>query len=180
MIPIYLVSFLWGFAEATFFFIVPDVWLTAVALKSGGKKLLSAVGFSVLGALSGGILIYWLAGYFQNQIFSFFDHIPGIQTKLIEEARQIMARHSLMALPIGILQGIPYKIFAAEWRLEGGNLAFFLGMSIVARAGRFLLAVGITRWICVVSEARTQNWKEMRMILLIIFWIIFYLLYFFL
>lgn len=179
MIPIYLVSFLWGVAEATFFFIVPDVWLTAVALKSGGKKLLSAVGFSVLGALIGGILIYWLAGYFQNQIFSFFEHIPGIQMNLIEEAKQITAQHGLMALPIGVFQGIPYKIFAAAWRLEGGNLAFFVGMSIVARAGRFLLAVGITRWICIVSEARIQNWKEMRMILMIAFWVIFYLFYFF-
>jgi len=179
MTVIDLVSFLWGFAEATFFFIVPDVWLTVLAVKSGGKKLLSAVGFSVLGALVGGILIYWITGSFQSRIFSFFDHIPGIQMKLIEEAQQIMAKHGLIALPIGVFQGIPYKIFAAEWHLQGGSLAFFVLMSIVARGGRFLFVVGITRWICAVCEARVQNWKEARMILLAGFWIIFYLFYFF-
>ena len=179
MTAAYLVSFLWGFAEATVFFIVPDVWLTALALKSRGKKLFFAVGFSVLGALAGGILIYWAAGHSQSQIFSLFDRIPGIQMNLIEDARQMMTRHGLMALPIGIFQGIPYKIFAAQWCLEGGSLPPFLLMSVVARAGRFLFAVGITRLICSVSEARIKNWKEIRMGLLISFWVIFYLFYFF-
>jgi len=31
------VAGLWGFAEATLFFLVPDIWLTAIAVRRGSN-----------------------------------------------------------------------------------------------------------------------------------------------
>lgn len=46
-----IASLLWGFSEATLFFIIPDVLLSAIALKSG-KKAFKAC-FYALASISG-------------------------------------------------------------------------------------------------------------------------------
>src|SRR5690606_1189122 len=51
------VSLLWGFAEATVFFVVPDVWISRLALSSWPAAL-RACGFALVGALAGGALLY--------------------------------------------------------------------------------------------------------------------------
>ena len=55
------VAFFWGLAEATLFFIVPDVWLTSISRHRLDKVKYQAIGFTILGALIGGTIIYWLA-----------------------------------------------------------------------------------------------------------------------
>jgi len=45
-----LISFIWGFAEATFFFFIPDIYLTRVAL-SQPKKAYLACCYATLGAI---------------------------------------------------------------------------------------------------------------------------------
>ncbi len=49
-----LTSLIWGFAEATFFFIVPDVLLTLIALKNW-RLATRACLWSLGGALIGGV-----------------------------------------------------------------------------------------------------------------------------
>src|SRR3546814_12347528 len=52
------VSLLWGFAEATVFFVVPDVWISRRALSSW-RAALRGCGFALAGALVGGVLLYF-------------------------------------------------------------------------------------------------------------------------
>src|SRR4051812_20323932 len=47
----------WGFAEATFFFVVPDVWIGLLTLFSW-RAGLRAVYSAVMGALTGGAVMY--------------------------------------------------------------------------------------------------------------------------
>src|SRR3546814_4475619 len=47
------ISLLWGFAEATVFFVVPDVWISRRALSSW-RAALRSCGFALAGALVGG------------------------------------------------------------------------------------------------------------------------------
>src|SRR5687768_18406002 len=47
----------WGFAEATFFFVVPDVWIGLLSLFSW-RAGLRAVCSAVMGALFGGAITY--------------------------------------------------------------------------------------------------------------------------
>lgn len=54
---IFLISFLWGFSEAIWFFIIPDVFLTFIALFSL-KRALIGMGWAIFGAMLGGALLY--------------------------------------------------------------------------------------------------------------------------
>ena len=56
-----VIAFIWGFAEATVFFIIPDVWLTAVTLKADRRQTGEAFGWCLAGAILGGILVYGTA-----------------------------------------------------------------------------------------------------------------------
>src|SRR3546814_16266356 len=51
------VSLLWGFAEATVFFVVPDVWISRRALSSW-RAALRGCGFALAGALVGCVLLF--------------------------------------------------------------------------------------------------------------------------
>jgi hypothetical protein len=55
------IAALWGLAEATLFFIVPDVWLTLITVWSPRKALIACL-FALLGALAGGALMPSIAG----------------------------------------------------------------------------------------------------------------------
>jgi len=61
------VAGLWGFAEATAFFVVPDVWLSAVALRNLPRGLTGAAS-ATAGALVGGAVGGVLDGYMMNKI----------------------------------------------------------------------------------------------------------------
>ena len=47
-----------GIAEATVFFIVPDVWISFVALRRGWQAGALAAFFACIGALIGGAIMY--------------------------------------------------------------------------------------------------------------------------
>src|SRR5258706_1708194 len=55
--PIILASFVWGLAESSFFFFVPDVGLTFLALRNY-RAALRATLAALAGALIGGALMY--------------------------------------------------------------------------------------------------------------------------
>lgn len=130
----------WGLAEATFFFLVPDVYLTFVALRSlraGLKAAAAALG----GALIGGSLMYFWGLYSPHTALAFLSHIPGIHDPLIARVRTQLQGRGLVAMLKGPLQGMPYKIYAVQWGVLHGGWASFLVVSLPARAGRFLLSV---------------------------------------
>ena len=52
-----LLALLWGLAEATFFFIVPDVFLSLVAILGGWRTWRHIVA-AIFGALLGGALLF--------------------------------------------------------------------------------------------------------------------------
>lgn len=51
------IAFGWGFAEVTFFFVAPDVWIGLLALFNL-RAGLRAVAWAVFGALLGGTILY--------------------------------------------------------------------------------------------------------------------------
>jgi membrane protein YqaA with SNARE-associated domain len=48
---------LWGFAEATLFFIVPDVLLSIIAVRRGRRPAWIAMAWTIAGAIAGGALM---------------------------------------------------------------------------------------------------------------------------
>lgn len=133
-----LAAFLWGLAEATLFFIVPDVLLSAVALNRLRAALI-ACAWATAGALIGGALLFTWGAHDPASAWAVLDRIPAIDTDMQASVREALDEHGLAALFLGPLTGTPYKLYAVAAGQTGLSLTAFLLVSIPARAVRFVL-----------------------------------------
>lgn len=152
------IAALWGFAEATLFFIVPDVFLTFVAITSLRSAARAAL-WALAGALAGGLVTYVVASQLPRTSENLLEKIPAIDAALIENVADQIEEHGVVSLFLGPLKGIPYKIYAVEWAVARRGLRDdtiarvipFLLISVPARLIRFLLtsalAAGLTRFL---------------------------------
>ena len=133
---------LWGLAEATLFFIVPDVLLSWLALRGLRTALLACL-CALCGALIGGTAIWIIAQHDPELLRAVFVHIPAIDSAMLDSVRTQLTTTGLLALFIGPLIGTPYKIYALEAAvLQLGYIPFLL-VSIPARLIRFVLVTSI-------------------------------------
>lgn len=161
----------WGFAEATLFFIVPDVWLTAVGLHDVRRGLI-ACGW----ALVGGTLMY-LWGVARPEVAaSVLDRVPAISQGMLARVEIHLADHGAAAALLGPLLGTPYKTYAALAPGEGVRLLSFLLVSVPARLGRFLLLTAGVGWLAPRLLPRTSHRTRLGVLLAV--WTAFYAGYF--
>lgn len=139
----------WGFAEATLFFVVPDVWLTRLAL-GGAARALIAAAWAGAGAVAAGALMWWWGAESAASAERALDALPAIAPAMIERVRAELAGHGPVAVAAGGFAGTPYKVYAVEAGALGVSLPAFLAASAGARLARFgaavLLAAGLARW----------------------------------
>jgi membrane protein YqaA with SNARE-associated domain len=129
----------WGFAEATFFFVVPDVWIGLVAL-SNWRCGLRAAGWSVLGALVGGALMYGAGARLDRERSArLLDAVPAISPAMIARVEAEMTQGGPASMLLGPLQGTPYKIYARTAGLQEQPLGTTLLWTVPARSARFVL-----------------------------------------
>lgn len=175
MVTVALIAALWGFGEATLFFIVPDVFLTVVALRDRHAALL-ACGAAVIGALAGGLLLYRWGRADPSGATSALLAVPAIGPGMIQDVRSGLASNGLVALFLGPLKGTPYKIYAVVSGESGLSLPLFLLVSIPARGVRF---IGMTLAASWVSHGPLSSWPLRRKRALAIgAWTVFYAVYF--
>jgi membrane protein YqaA with SNARE-associated domain len=106
-------------AEAIFFFLVPDVLLTLIAARAL-RPAIKATLAALAGALVGGAMMYAFGSNAPDKAKAFLDYIPAISPQLIERVVFEIDQHGLMAVMLGPIKGIPYKIYAVEWGLVAG------------------------------------------------------------
>jgi membrane protein YqaA with SNARE-associated domain len=165
---------LWGFAEATLFFLVPDVLLTAAAVGSL-RRGLRAAGFALAGAVAGGVVVMLWAGADPEGAARMLLAVPGVSEALVERAQGLVEGGFLAGMTIGSLSGVPYKIFAVEAAGAGLGLGAFAAMSLPARGLRFLVAVLLAH---AIGRLLPADWgKRARLGLLAGFWAVFYAFY---
>lgn len=170
-------AFAWGVAEATFFFIVPDVLLTLIACRAL-KPALKATTAALVGAILGGTLMYAIGRLDPVTARAFLDHIPAISPALIARVASQISENGLWAVLLGPMKGIPYKIYAVEWGARAGSPVEFLLISIPARYIRFFLAAVLARGIARLIEPLTHHRAPTEMLILACLWIGFYVFYF--
>jgi membrane protein YqaA with SNARE-associated domain len=129
---------LWGLAEAALFFIVPDVFLSWIALRSF-KRAMWACLWALLGALIGGAFIWYMGLVNADALRAVFTSIPAINEGMMNNVRDQLQNSGLVALFIGPLVGTPYKLYALEAAQLGYGLFIFLLISIPARLMRFII-----------------------------------------
>src|SRR4030095_6055433 len=170
-------AFAWGLSEATFFFIVPDVLLTLLACRAL-KPALKATIASLAGALAGGVIMYAFGVRNPDDARVFLDNVPAISPALIKRVIDQISESGLLAVLVGPLKGIPYKIYAVEWGTREGGLLVFLLISIPARYVRFLLASLAARGMARLLEPLTNHRAAIEVTILFLIWAAFYTFYF--
>lgn len=140
------IAAVWGFAEATLFFFVPDVYLSRVALRAP-RLALSACGSALLGALVGGALMFGWGTTHPRAAEATLDRVPGISHSDVVRVGGEIENHGMVAVFLGPMTGTPYKIYAVEASVSGIGLLPLLAVSVPARWLRFvlvtLLAIGL-------------------------------------
>lgn len=141
---------IWGFAEATLFFIVPDVLLSAIALRNRRAALIASL-VAVAGAMLGGALMYWWGVANPEVASNTVAAVPAVGGEMIAQARADMERVGPMATVLGPLSATPYKVYAVQAWVAGIPFWLFMLISPIARLPRFLLvsllAGGVAAWL---------------------------------
>ena len=167
---------IWAFAEAVLFFLVADVPISAVAVRYGWKKGVTAALAAALAATAGGAAVWlWAAGDPAGAEAT-MAALPAINGALIAETRAAFAEGAVTAMFQGSLSGVPYKLYALAAGEGGMAAAPFLLASPIVRLPRFLLAaLGaaavshlLSRWLGI----------QARLAILGGLWLAFYIWYF--
>lgn len=141
---------IWGFAEGTLFFIVPDVLLSALALSNLRRALLACL-FATAGAMIGGALMYGWGQAAPETAVGMVARVPAVSAEMMTLAYDDMTRMGAIATIFGPLTATPYKVYASQAASAGIPFAVFMLVTPVARLPRFLLvsvlAGGLARWL---------------------------------
>lgn len=167
----------WGFAEATLFFVVPDVWIGLLALVSW-RAGLRAVGWAVAGALVGGAVMYAVGAALPAAASAtLLAAVPAVSPAMVAGVEREVDDRGPAAMLLGPLRGTPYKLYARAAGLRRQSFAATLLWTVPARGGRFLLvAAGAALW-GAFARRRTQDpaWLVGPYLLA---WVLFYAAYF--
>lgn len=167
---------LWGLAEATVFFVVPDVWISFVAMRRGWQAGLLAACLACIGALIGGALMYLWGGRDAASARHLLDMIPAISPGMIWVTGYQLKDAGPVGMILGAFTGVPFKIYAVEAGANGTGLGAFLGMAAIARITRFALAALIA---AAAANILRRFYSERTILSLLAgFWIVFYAWYF--
>ena len=165
----------WGFAEATLFFIVPDVWLSIVG-RDNFKKGLVACTYSLIGALFGGALLFWWGSHYFTSASTVLNSIPAIDQEMLTRVQSELSEQGLLAMMLGPLSGTPYKTYAIYAAHSEINFWWFLLLSIPARLIRFVTVVIFSHYL---SRFIGNKTKLSPLIIIIATWSLFYGAYFY-
>lgn len=130
-----------SFAESSFFPIPPDVMLVPMVLANREKAwwyATVATVASVIGGLFGYAIGYFLFDIIGQPILRFYGKADSFQT--------FVDLFNTWGVEILIVKGmtpIPYKVLTIAAGVAKMNLGWFVAASIVARAMRFYLVVGL-------------------------------------
>jgi membrane protein YqaA with SNARE-associated domain len=173
------ISFGWGLAEATLFFIVPDVYIGWVALIHW-RKGIGAVCYAVAGAVLGGVMMYVFGYSGGESAAAILTSVPLIHAGLVQMAIHQLQTTGLPAIMAGPWLGIPYKIYAMEAGVLALPLFPFLALTIPARGIRFLFVAAIAAGFRLLFPRLVVAHTRAVVCMYGTLWIFFYIGYYFL
>lgn len=171
-----IAAFLWGVAEATLFFFVPDVILSYIGVRQGPRAAAQASLIAACGAGVGGVIMYLWSQSDPAAAREAVLAVPAISAEMALRAETAMREHWFWATFLGPLTSTPYKLYAILAPHLAVNLPAFALASIAARLPRFLIvSVGAG-----LIARRLRPWLGERRVYWLLggAWIVFYLVFF--
>lgn len=167
---------LWAFAEATVFFIVADVPISAIGLAKGSKPaLLAALVCAIAAAIGGVLLAHWSASD-PAAMTALLNRVPGISPAMIDHAGAAWRNDRWPAMLQASFSGEPYKLYAHAAGAAGAAGPAFALQSVAVRLPRFLLVAALSSTLGHFLRPRLS--RAVLMTLFAAFWITFYAAYF--
>jgi membrane protein YqaA with SNARE-associated domain len=158
-----------SFVESSFFPIPPDVMLIPMSLARPDKAYFYATVCTIT-SVAGGVLGYFIGSVLYDSVGLWLIHLYGYGDK-VEAFREAYAQWGGWIILLKGLTPIPYKIVTIASGFAGYNLPMFIGLSMIARGGRFfLLAFLLHRYGAqarVIIEERLGFWVTIGLIVLV-------------
>lgn len=163
----------WGYAEATRFWLVPDILLGWVGLNRP-RSIVPSVIAATIGAVLGGIRMHQHAHEEQARL----TEIPGINEAMLLDAHERFATRGWVAVVRAPFDGIPYKVYATESAVAGKPIVELVAWTPVARAWRFLLTAAVAALIGRIFSRSVRRDEGGWLAATFGFWVFVYLRYF--
>ncbi|MCB0911955.1 MAG: hypothetical protein KDB60_10120 [Propionibacteriaceae bacterium] len=151
------VAFGWGVAEATVFFIVPDVWTSRVALRHPRRAFATTLSATAGAVLGGAIVHRWAARTPAASSAATMARIPAIDAAMVDAVDEQVARSGYRAMLTGPTRGVPYKLYARAAGSQGLPLGGLLAWTGPARIVRFVLVTGMFGGLAAASRRAGLN-----------------------
>jgi len=150
----------WGFAEATFLFVVPDVWTSWVGLRRP-KRAVGTTVSALGGAMAGGALTYWWGRKVAADTSrKALVRVPAVTEAMISEVEQEVAVSGAASLLRGPTRGVPYKLYARAAGLQRTSLGTFLAWSVPGRMIRFMVVTAAVSGIAAMGRRTFPGLSE--------------------
>jgi len=168
-------SFFGGFFEATFFFVVPDVLLSLVAILSF-RRVWRHIGAAIVGAVCGGAVMFFWAQENPTKAYAALKRVPFITEQMFAQVEVGYQKNGLAAVYLGPMSGTPYKIYAVETPRFFRATPFLL-TTIPARGWRFVLVSLFAAGCAAILRRRCNKSVRELTILHALTWALFYISY---
>jgi membrane protein YqaA with SNARE-associated domain len=168
-----------SFAESSVFPIPPDTMLIPMSL-ARPEKAFSFAFLCTWTSVLGGILGYMIGALLYDSIGQWLIQLYGYGDK-VEAFRAAYAQYGAWIILLKGLTPIPYKIVTITSGFADYNIWMFIGLSIIARGGRFFLVAFLLNrygaWAREVIEKRLGFWVAVSAGVLVVGFIIVFRLF---
>ena len=171
-LPLWIVAG-WSAAESAIFFIVADVPISWIAVRSGTRAALLAALVAAVAAVAGAAVVQVWAGHDASGATATMAHLPAVDRALIARAASDYHQGALTMLA-GSFSGTPFKLYALE-AAKGPDYGLLL-LAPLIRLPRF---VAVALFVGGLSHVLSR-WMDVRqrLVLLALSWVVFYAFYF--
>jgi len=168
-------GFLWGFAEGTLFFIIPDLILSWSSLAGTrcGIKMLGAV---LAGAVVAGLCLYAWAAWQSDSARSAVASMPFVRARMFKKVEEDYRTHGVSGIFYTLGTGIPYKVYAVLAPPVTDPVTFGF-VSIAARFERMALSWLIPTFLGFFLKRWIRNHRLLATALWLGFWVATYAIY---
>ncbi|MET0879883.1 MAG: YqaA family protein [Tardiphaga sp.] len=163
-----------SFAESSFFPIPPDVMLIPMSLARPQKAWFYA-GLCTVTSVAGGVDGYAIGALLYDSVGQWVINFYGYGDK-VEAFRAGYAEYGAWIILLKGLTPIPFKLVTITSGFANYNIWMFIGLSLIARGGRFfLVAILLNRygvWIRSTIEKHLGLWVALAVGVLVLGFII--------